>query len=203
MLSREQKKEISTLIRQIELKTEAELVAIVSQKSGDYGFLWLGFSLVLGFIFSLILILFAKLSLLDFFFKQVFFMAFCYYLLTRFESNFINFLPEFYKKRRVFGYAKEVFSNFNLSNTNSRVALLFFVSVKERYAHIITDEGIKSKIKDEDWQEIMDRFILHVKAGEFVKGYKEAISECGEILSFAFPIKSDDENELFDEVIEL
>jgi putative membrane protein len=80
---------------------------------------------------------------------------------------------------------------------------MFFVSYDEKYVEIIADKEISKKIDDEYWQVIVKEFIKDVKNNNLSNGYVKAIKSCSEILVKNFPIQTDDENELSNEVIEL
>lgn len=202
ILSKEDKKSISENIKKVESKSGAELVAVIAQKSGDYSFVWLCFSVSLVFIFSFVAIFFLEnsISLLN---LQIFLLAVFYVFFLFFGENFIKFLPNFYRKRKSSLFAHEQFNSLGINRTKTRQGVMFFVSIQERYVEIIADSAIGEKIENSYWQSVVKSFLLHVKNGEFEKGYVEAMQECGDILIDKFPITSDDENELSDEVIEI
>ncbi len=200
-LSEKDKQEIEYLIKEVEQKSEAEIVAAISQKSKEYNFSW--FFCFFVFLITFFLIFFSSFSKFEIFYMQVILMCFFYILSTFFADKLIAFLPRSYKKRCTFEYAKESFFKLGLDKTSSHIGLMFFVSVDEKYAHIIADKGIKEKIPDEQWQGVLDRFILHVKKDEFATAFKEAIKECSSVLIEQFPIKDDDKNELPDKVVSL
>lgn len=94
MLSSTQKNEIKTLIKAVELKSSAEIVAVISQKS---------------MIFS-------------------------------------NFLPKSIKLKFTKILAKNKFKKLNLHHTKDRLGVMFFVSIKDKCVHILSDVGIKRKL---------------------------------------------------------
>lgn len=151
MLSSTQKNEIKTLIKAVELKSSAEIVAVISQKS---------------MIFS-------------------------------------NFLPKSIKLKFTKILAKNKFKKLNLHHTKDRLGVMFFVSIKDKCVHILSDVGIKEKISDESWAEVVEEFIKFVKKDEFAKGYIQAIKRSSKMLVENFPIRKNDINELLDEVIEI
>ncbi len=200
-LSEKNKQEIEYLIKQVEQKSEAEIVAVFAKKSKSYNFSWLFCSLI--FLITFFLIFFGSFSKFEIFYMQVILMSLFYTISVFFEDKLIAFLPKFYKKRCTFEFAKDSFYKLGVDKTNSHVGVMFFVSANEKYAHIIADKGIKEKISDKQWQNVIDRFTLHVKKDEFATAFKEAIKECSDVLIEQFPIKADDKNELPDKVVSL
>ncbi len=116
---------------------------------------------------------------------------------------FLKSYQKKYKYEKASEYANKQFLNLGLQTTKTKQAIMFFVSIDEKYVEIITDSAIKEKIDDKYWQEIVNIFIEDVKKNQLADGYLKAIKSCNEILIKNFPIKDDDENELSNEVIEL
>ncbi len=112
-------------------------------------------------------------------------------------------MPKAYKYEKASFNAKQEFSNLGLRQTETRQAIMFFVSIDEKYVEIITDKEIKEKIDNSFWQNIVKEFIKDVKNRQFTQGYLKAIRACSEVLTKNFPIQKDDKNELSNEVIEL
>ena len=57
--------------------------------------------------------------------------------------------------------------------------MLIFVSLAERYARIIADEGIASKVSNRDWQLAVDALTAHMRDGRIA----QAIQQCGAVLA--------------------
>lgn len=74
-----------------------------------------------------------------------------------------------------------------MQNTLGRSGILIFISVMERRAVILADEGISAKIKPEMWQEIVTEMSLQLKKGEWVKAFDVSLLRCGELLKKHFP----------------
>lgn len=151
MLTQSQKDEIKLLIKEVELRSSAEIVAVILQKS----------------------------------------------------IAFSNFLPKSLKLKITKIIAKEQFKKLNLHHTKDRLGVMFFVSLEDKCVHILSDIGIKEKISDESWGDIVREFVEFVKKDEFAKGYIQAIKRSSVALVESFPIKENDTNELPDEVVEI
>ena len=73
---------------------------------------------------------------------------------------------------------------------------MLYVSLFERVAIVLADKAIAAKHPKKTWDGVRDRLLDGLKKGNAVEGYKNAIQECGTILSKEFPAKPDDTNEL-------
>lgn len=203
MLKKEHKKLISKKIEQLESKSSAELVTVITKRSENYKYQTLIFSLIFTSIFSFWLIYFTDISELFLFQIQLICLIGINILFEKFDNLILLFLPKNYKKNLANEYAQKQFSNLRLNRTKTNQAIMFFVSLDEKYVQIITDITISKKIPNKYWEKIIEVFIQDIKQGEPSKGYIKAINSCSEILIKEFPIQKNDENELSNEVIEL
>lgn len=201
-LNNDEKESIEKQIKKLEEKSSAELVAVITDFSSSYNLLILIFSLVFTFLISLISLYF-NASTIMFFEIQLSTFAFFILMFHNFKQYFLYLLPKKYKYNKASKKAKEEFINQGLYDTQTKLAIMFFVSIEEKYVEIITDKNVKEKIDDTYWQKIVNEFIKDVKNKEFTQGYEKAIKSCSEILINNFPIEKNDKNELSNEVIEL
>ncbi|WP_121628405.1 TPM domain-containing protein [Poseidonibacter antarcticus] len=196
------KQAISKSIELLESKSSAELVAVVTKKSATYKYESSVISIIMVCFISLICLYF-DISTLFLMQIQILLFLVLHFIFDKFESLVLFLLPSFYKKSIASKYANIQFANLKLNRTKTKHALMFFVSIDEKYVEIITDENISVNISNDYWQEIVDEFIKDVKNGDLSGGYLKAINTCSIYLIKEFPIKDDDENELPNEVIEL
>jgi len=201
-LNENEKQNISKEIENLESKSSAELVAVITKISSTYKFEIIALSLLITTFISLIFLL-SEISAIKLFQIQVLSFFIFYFLFNRFNKTLLSLLPKLYKYEKSSKYAKQQFLNLGLQTTKTKQAIMFFVSIDEKYVEIITDSAIKEKIEDSYWQKIVDEFINDVKKDELSSGYLKAIKSCNKILIQKFPIQDDDENELSNEVIEL
>ncbi len=197
MLNKQEKQNIQELIKELESQSEAEIVAVIAKKAISFR-LWfsvLYMSVFVGAYFFL--------SLLGASLAFVFVLAFHYLLEQKFEDKFFKLLSVSSKTKKAQKLAQSSFNKYVKNKTNNKVGMMFFVSEKEKYVRILTDEGIANVLPDEIWQQIVEDFIKDVKSGDFSGGYIRAIKASKKLLVEKFPIKKDDKNELSDEVIEL
>lgn len=202
-LNEDEKKLISKEIENLEARSSAELVAVVTKRSASYKYVSSIIALCFVAFISIFLIFFTSISNFTLLQIQTLCIVALFLLFERFENTILFLLPKSYKRDVASIYANKQFENLGLNRTKTNQAIMFFVSLDEKYVEIITDKTISEKINNHYWEVIIDEFINDVKKDELSKGYLKAIKDCNKILIDNFPIEEDDENELSNEVIEL
>ena len=96
--------------------------------------------------------------------------------------------------------AMEQFTIRGLARKKERTAILIFVSLAERYARIIADEGISARVPQSQWQAAVDALIAHMRDGRIADGFVAAVDLCGNELARHFPPAEGNRNELPDRV---
>jgi putative membrane protein len=84
---------------------------------------------------------------------------------------------------------------------NERPVVLLYVSLAERYAHILHSRAVPQKVPASAWDAIIATFTGRMKTGGLKDACIPAIAEIGKTLSPHFPDKGE-ENALGDGVIE-
>lgn len=112
--------------------------------------------------------------------------------------------PHRLKRVRVRRRAAEQFLAKNLHLTRERTGVLIFVSLGERMAELIADEGIAKHVDPKVWDRAMAALTEGLKRGEPAAGFAAAIGLCADVLAERFPpTDGDNPNELSDKVIVL
>lgn len=203
-LKKNEKELISKEIENLEKLSSSELVAVVAKRSGNYKLSASMFSVILLFCTSFLYYFFVEetsiIQLLEI--QFVTFIGF-YLLFGRFRNFLLFVLPKKYKHKIASQNAHKQFYNLKLNNTKNKQAIMFFVSLDEKFVEIITDEEISKEIPNSHWQMIIDEFIIDIKNNQLLEGYLKAIKACSYILIEKFPKKENDENELSNKVIEV
>jgi putative membrane protein len=89
-----------------------------------------------------------------------------------------------------------------LNNTRDRTGILIFISVFERKAYVLADEGINAKVDTAVWQELVELVVNGIKEHRQAEGICRAVGRCGELIQEHFPIKKDDTDELDNLIVE-
>lgn len=198
------RRRIARAITRAEKKSSGEIVAVVAGQSDDYyfiPFLWaalaaLATPLVLlpllpwpwppWSVYALQLVVFAIGG------------ALALWPVTR-----LMLVPKAIKRARAHRHGLEQFLAQNLHTTKGRTGVLIFVSVAERYAEVIADEGIYEKVPPETWVGLVDALTARIAGGRAADGFVQAIGTCGDVLAEHFPPGSAKRNELPNHLIEL
>jgi putative membrane protein len=89
-----------------------------------------------------------------------------------------------------------------LNRTHKKTAVLIFVSIMERRAVILADEGIAKKLPPNTWDEVMKSLSHNLKKGAWSEGLQDAIRRSGELLKSHFPAeKGQSPNEIGNHLI--
>jgi uncharacterized membrane protein len=96
--------------------------------------------------------------------------------------------------------ALAVFKKLNMEKTESRNGVLIYLAVKNRKFAIIGDEGIHAAVTENFWESIKHKMLNRFRDNHFTEGLIEAITDTGKQLKKYFPHKSDDQNELSDDI---
>jgi putative membrane protein len=71
----------------------------------------------------------------------------------------------------------------------------------ERRVELIADQGINQKISQSQWDAIVKHIIQGIQQNKLIPHLCESIENCGKLLTEHFPIKTDDTNELKNELV--
>jgi uncharacterized membrane protein len=96
--------------------------------------------------------------------------------------------------------AQQLFHKLKMDNTRERNGVLLYVAVKDHKFVILGDKGIDKVVPDDFWDSTRDIIQENFKQGRFKQGIVEGILKAGHELKVHFPWKSDDTNELSDEI---
>lgn len=112
--------------------------------------------------------------------------------------------PKGLKRMRVQRRAAEQFIAKNLHQTRERTGVMIFVSLGERMAELIADEGIADHVEPHVWDKAMAALTAGLAHGKVEEGFAACIGLCGEVLAEKFPEHpGDNPNELPDAVVVL
>lgn len=219
---------IETAVREAEARTTGEIYCVVTEESGHYaetviawaaGVALLGPALLLlGGVHVTIPDLFTTWSALDVgaAIEQAVRNALVGAIVTQGVLFVVTALivaippvrraltPKSLKRHRVQRRAAEQFAAKGLHLTRERTGVMIFVSLGERMAELIADEGIADHVEPQVWDRAMAALTEGLKRGDPEAAFEGAVRQCGDVLAQKFPARpGDNPNELSDSVVVL
>jgi putative membrane protein len=177
---------VSNAIREAEKRTCGQLVCVLAHSSSEYGYIPILWASVLALVTPWPLIYLTPWSVQRIFLVQllVFIVAGLIFSWTRLQ---LALVPGAIKRARAHRAALEQFVLRGIDRTRNRTGVLIFVSLAERYARIIADEGIAAKVHPAEWQAAIDALTAHMRDGRIAAGFIAAIERCGAVLATHAP----------------
>jgi len=96
--------------------------------------------------------------------------------------------------------ATEQFFIRGIARKKERTGVLIFVSLAERYARIIADQGIAVRVPQSEWQGAVDALVAQMRGGRIADGFVTAIDICAKVLEAHFPRTDTSRDELPDRI---
>ncbi|MDQ3111538.1 MAG: TPM domain-containing protein [Bacteroidota bacterium] len=96
--------------------------------------------------------------------------------------------------------AELLFGKLKMHETAERNGVLFYLAIDSRVFAIYGDKGIHEKVQPQFWDAASALMEQHFKEGKFSEGLIAGITMAGEQLSTHFPCKTDDKNELTNDI---
>ncbi len=103
-------------------------------------------------------------------------------------------------KEDVLSEAKKVFHRLKMHKTKERNGVLIFIALKSKRFAILGDFSIHEKVGNNFWNEVSDKMTEQFKKDQIKEGILVGIMSVGEKLKIHFSRKSDDKNELSNEI---
>jgi putative membrane protein len=219
---------IEAAVREAEARTTGEIYCVVSEESSDYGETPLAYAAGVALLAPAILLLAGvHVSIPDFFstwsaaqvgqaIEQSVRSALIGTIVLQGMLFVVTALivaippvrraltPRGLKRDRVRRRAAEQFLAKNLHLTRERTGVLIFVSLGERMAELIADDGIASQVEPKVWDQAMAALTEGLKRGQPAAGFAAAVGLCADVLAERFPPREgDNPNELPDAVVVL
>ncbi|GAB2517537.1 TPM domain-containing protein [Microbulbifer agarilyticus] len=187
MLNANEKRALSETIKEVESKTDAEVVTVLAGQSDNYLYistLWAAF---------IALLIAPLMQFLPWWieYQQAFTLQWILFIvlavLFRWRPLTMWLVPKKIKYWRAANLARRQFLEHELHSTKDRLGLLIFVSQAEHYVEILADRGLAEQITNEAWQEIVENFIREVRRGKTGEAFVHCVEKCGELLEEAAP----------------
>jgi len=198
-LSFDDRRRISAAIQAAERRTSGEIVCVLARSSVEATALPIVLAALAALALPWLLVFVTTLAVLMILSLQlVLFVVLAVLLcLPRVRAGL---LPAATRRAVAHQAAMEQFVLRGIGRTEGRTGVLVFVSLAERYARIIADEAIASRVVQDEWQGAVDVLIEHMREGRIADGFVVAIERCGTVLATHFPAKADERSELPDRI---
>lgn len=198
-ISAQERTRIANAIRSAEARTSGEIVCVLARSSSHATALPVLLAAALALALPWLLVAFTALTVERILLLQVVvFIALL--LLLSLPRVRAALMPR--KTRRAIAHraAMEQFSMRGIARTKDRCGILIFVSLAERYARIVADDGIAARVPQSEWQAAVDALVAHMRDGHIDDGFVTAIELCGEKLAAHFPRSATGVDELPDRI---
>jgi putative membrane protein len=198
-ISKQDQERISAAIRAVEQKTSGEIVCVLAQRSSDATALPVLIAAIVALASPWLLVAFTALAVQRILALQVLIFMLLAACLSLPKIR-IALMPRSARRAVAHRAAMEQFRIRGISRTSDRCGILIFVSLEERYARVVADEGIAARVPQKQWQQAMDALLTHMRGGRIADGFIAAIDACGNELATHFPRTADSRDELPDRI---
>jgi uncharacterized membrane protein len=96
--------------------------------------------------------------------------------------------------------AADLFARLGLTKTKDRNAVLIYVATRDRKFAILGDKGIHEEVGSAFWADAVQRMKVSFARGAFGEGISGAVQSVGQRMAAKFPRKTDDVNEIDNEI---
>jgi putative membrane protein len=186
MISAEDHARIAAAIRAAEAHTRGEIVCVLARGSSAYTQVSALWAAAIALATPWPLIAFTGWSVQRIFLCQV--AAFIVSgIILSWRPLLMRLVPRPVQRARAHREALEQFYARGMTRTRSRCGVLIFVSLAERYARVVADEGIAARVGRNEWQGVVDALVSNMRQNAIADGFVAAIGLCGAILADKAP----------------
>ena len=194
---------IADAIRAVEARTSGEIVCVVARACEPYLIVAALWSALAGMLGGGILVLGGVgLSAAQLVGVQSG-VALLVFLMLHHMPLRMALVPRRVKQRRAARLARTQFLEQGLHRTTDRTGILIFAAMAEHHVEVIADSGINAVVDPGTWESIVGGFTSHMKQGQTVDAFVDAIAAAGAELDGHFPRQPDDSDELPNHLVEI
>lgn len=103
-------------------------------------------------------------------------------------------------KEDVLDRAAYIFEKLEMHKTADRSGVLLYFALNDHKFAVIGDAGINGQLPPGAWDAVRDAMLPYFKRSAYIEGLSVGVHMAGELLCTKFPRKSNDQNELSNEV---
>jgi putative membrane protein len=198
-MSAQDRERIAAAIRGIEANTSGEIVCVLARSSTDATALPVLLAAAVALALPWLLVAVTQMSVHRILLLQIaaFLVLAPLLCLPRMR---VALVPPAARRAVAHRVAMEQFAIRDLARKTERTGILIFVSLAERYARIIADEGVSARVAQSEWQAAVDALVAHMRDGRIADGFVAAIEACGKVLTAHFPRTGASRDELPDRI---
>jgi putative membrane protein len=185
-ISKEDRAAIAAAIRSAEQRTSGQIVCVLRRSSSEYFYVPVLWAALLALVTPWPLIVLTQWSVQRIFLIQIVTFAVAVLVLS-WPPLRIALVPRAVRRARAHRAAIEQFFARGLTLTKHRTGVLIFVSFAERYAEVIADAGIHSKVPEATWTRIVEHMTRRIAEGRTAEAFVGAIEATGALLAEHFP----------------
>jgi putative membrane protein len=185
-ISAQDRKRISDAIRAAEARTSGEIVCVLARTSSHVMALPIFLAAVAAMALQWVLVAFTEMPV----YSMLSLQAIVFIVLTGIlclPRVRVALIPQKVRRAVAHRVALAQFTVRGIGQKNERSGILIFVSLVERYARIIADDGIAARVPQAHWQTAIDALVAHMRDGRIGDGFVTAIDLCGSELAQHFP----------------
>ena len=190
---------ISAAIRAAEARTSGEIVCVLAQSSTGPTALPVLIAAVLALALPWLLMAMTALPL-----QRILELQLVVFLVLLIVLSLpgvrVALVPPAARRAAAHRVALEQFRSRGIARKKDRAGILIFVSLAERYARIVADDGIAARVRQSQWQQAVDALVADMREDRVADGFVSAIEACGAVLAAHFPPTGPGKDELPDRI---
>jgi putative membrane protein len=198
-MSAQDRERVEAAIRAVEARSSGEIVCVLAQSSADTTTLPVSLAAVAALALPWLLVATTALPVSIILTAQVLLFVALAIVLSLPQVR-VSLLPRRVRRLAAFRVAAEQFVARGIARKHDRSGILIFVSLAERYARIVADDGIAARVSQSRWQDAVAALISHMREDRIADGFIAAIGICGEELVRHYPRGPADRQELPDRI---
>jgi putative membrane protein len=202
MISQADKERIAAAIRAAEENTSGEIFCVIARHASDYRLVPLAWAAAIALALPAPLIYFTLWPASVIYLVQLAVFIAAALALSMPAIRF-HIVPRRTQHERAHVQAMQQFFAHGLHRTENRTGVLIYAAVAERYAEIVADAGIDSKVTPQVWAAAIAALIEAIKQGRAGDGFVAAIEQCGRVLAEHFPPGALKRDELPNRLVEI
>jgi putative membrane protein len=190
MLGHEEAARIEAAIRAAQTRSTGQIVCVLARASSHYEIMPLIWSALIALATPWPLLAFTELAAERIFVAQlaIFLVALAILSLPGLR---LRLTPSAVRRSNAHRAAIEQFVLRGVTHCAERNGVLIYVSLAERYARVIADEGAAKVVSQVQWKAVVDKLTTAMKQGRSGDALIAAASECGDLLAQHFPARGE------------